>query len=153
MTRPVATVIQSALEPLRALPRVMLDSGMAPVTAKVLNVQMRRCATPAMARVVSRLSIDADWVLFGHVHRRGPIGDEPWPHENGPAGPRMVNTGSWLYEPLLVDRATAPHPYWPGGAVLLEDGQPPRCLGLLDDLGAEQLHVADGHRDRPASAG
>jgi len=113
------------------------------VTARVLDVQMRRSATPAMARVVRRLGIEADWVLFGHVHRRGPIGDEFWPGESDgahPGRPRLVNTGAWLYEPLLVDRATAPHPYWPGGAILLEDGLPPRGMGLLDDMGAEQLH-------------
>jgi UDP-2,3-diacylglucosamine pyrophosphatase LpxH len=136
MTRPVATVIQTALEPLRVLPRVMLNTGMAPVTAKVLDVQMRHAATPAMARVARHLGIDADWVLFGHVHRRGPVGDEPWPE----AGSRTVNTGSWLYEPLLVDRAAGPHPYWPGGAVLLEAGRAPRCVGLLDDLPAERLY-------------
>ncbi len=141
MSRPVATLIQTVLESLRVVPRVLLNTGMAPVTARLLDVQMRRAATPAMARVARHLGIDADWVLFGHVHRRGPIGDEPWPSENAPAHPRMINTGAWLYEPLLVDRAAAPHPYWPGGAVLLEDGRPPRCVGLLDDLGAEQLHT------------
>jgi len=143
MTRPVATIMQTALEPLRVLPRMLLNTGMAPVTARVLDVQMRRSATPAMARVVRRLGIEADWVLFGHVHRRGPIGDEFWPGENDgahPGRPRLVNTGAWLYEPLLVDRATAPHPYWPGGAILVEDGLPPRGMGLLDDMGAEQLH-------------
>jgi UDP-2,3-diacylglucosamine pyrophosphatase LpxH len=141
MTRPVATLVQTVLESLRVVPRVLLSTGMAPVTAKLLDVQMRRSATPAMARVARQLGIDADWVLFGHVHRRGPIGDEPWPNENGPARARMVNTGAWLYEPLLVDRATGPHPYWPGGAVLLEDGRPPRCVGLLDDLAAAQLRA------------
>jgi hypothetical protein len=144
MTRPVATVMQSALEPLRVLPRMLLNTGMAPVTARVLDVQMRRSATPAMTRVVTQLGIDADWVLFGHVHRRGPIGDEPWPGGGGGGGggggARLVNTGAWLYEPLLVDRASAPHPYWPGGAIVLDDGQPPRSVGLLDDVGAEQLH-------------
>jgi UDP-2,3-diacylglucosamine pyrophosphatase LpxH len=139
VNRPVATVIQTALESLRVLPQMLLSTGMAPVTAKVLDVQMRRGATPAMARVADHLGIDADWVLFGHVHRRGPIGDEPWPNGDGP---RLINTGAWLYESLLVDRATAPHPYWPGGAVLLEDGRAPRSVGLLDDVGAEQLRVA-----------
>lgn len=139
MARPVATVLRSSADALRIVPRLMLKTGMAPLTARLIDVQMRRSATPAMARVVKRLGIDADWVVFGHVHRRGPIGDEAWPGENGPARPRLVNTGSWLYEPLLVDRATAPHPYWPGGAVLLEDGRPPRSIGLLDDVGAEQL--------------
>jgi UDP-2,3-diacylglucosamine pyrophosphatase LpxH len=139
VTRPVATIIQSGLEPLRVLPRVLLNTGMAPVTATLLDVQMRRAAMPALTRVVRNLGIDADWVLFGHVHRRGPIGDEPWP---GGDGPRLLNTGAWLYEALLVDRANPPHPYWPGGAVLLEDGRAPRSVGLLDDVGAEQLQSA-----------
>ena len=74
-------------------------------------------------------------MLFGHVHRRGPLpGDDPqrWRGPNG--SPRIANTGSWLYEPLLVHRARPPHPYWPGGAVLLEDGAEPRAVGLLDEL-------------------
>jgi UDP-2,3-diacylglucosamine pyrophosphatase LpxH len=137
MARPVGTLVQTAMTPIRALPRMLLNSGMAPVTAKLMDVQMRRASTPAMARVARRLGIDADWVLFGHVHRRGPIGDEPWPSRDGP---RLVNTGAWLYEPLLVDKASGPHPYWPGGAVLLEDGRAPRSVGLLDDLDAEQLY-------------
>jgi UDP-2,3-diacylglucosamine pyrophosphatase LpxH len=143
MARPVATVLKSSADVLRVVPRLLLKAGMAPLTSRLIDTQMRRSATPAMARVVDRLGIDADWVLFGHVHRRGPIGDEAWPDGNGPARParpRMVNTGAWLYEPLLVDRATAPHPYWPGGAVLLEDGRPPRSVGLLDDVGADELH-------------
>jgi UDP-2,3-diacylglucosamine pyrophosphatase LpxH len=137
-SRPVATMLQTGVEATRGLPRLLLRAGMAPLTSRLLDVQMRHAATPAMARVVRRLGIDADWVLFGHVHRRGPVGNEPWPRGGGP---RLFNTGAWLYEPLLVDRATPPHPYWPGGAVLLEDGRAPRCVGLLDDLGAEQLHA------------
>jgi hypothetical protein len=40
----------------------------------------------------------------------------------------------------LVHRATPPHPYWPGGAVLLHDGSEPRAIGLLDHLDAAVLH-------------
>ena len=59
---------------------------------------------------------------------------------SGPVGrPRIVNCGSWVYEPLLVHHATPPHPYWPGGAVLLEDGDGPRVVGLLDHLDASRL--------------
>jgi hypothetical protein len=144
-SRPAATVVQTGVEAGRLLPRLLHNAGMAPLTSRLLDVQMRRAATPAMARVVRQLGIEADWVLFGHVHRRGPIGDEPWPDENEPGHPtrpRLLNTGAWLYEPLLVDRAAPPHPYWPGGAVLLEDGRPPRSVGLLDDVDAEQFRAA-----------
>jgi hypothetical protein len=102
---------------------------------------MRRAAIPALARVVHRLGVDerADAVIFGHVHRAGPrLGDLPaeWA---GPTGrPRVFNTGSWVYEPLLLQHAEPPHLYWPGGAVLIDDVAI-SVLSLLDDVPAADL--------------
>jgi hypothetical protein len=83
---------------------------------------------------VDRLDIEAETVIFGHVHRRGPLAADDPGDWSSPGGPRLLNTGSWLYEQLLVDRARTPHPYWPGGAVRLEPGSPPHTVGLLDEL-------------------
>lgn len=149
LPRPLAGLVDDLAELLRAatmprvprVPRGPLAQRLSPLTARLLGAQMRRASIPALARVVHRLGVDADWVVFGHVHRSGPIdGDDPasW---LGPGGrPRIVNTGSWVYEPLLVHHATPPHPYWPGGAVVLEDGGEPRAIGLLDHLAAADLH-------------
>jgi UDP-2,3-diacylglucosamine pyrophosphatase LpxH len=146
LPRPLAALVDDLAELLRAgtmpgVHRRFLSRRVAPFTARLLGVQMRRASMPALAHVVHRLGVDADWVIFGHVHRRGPLRDdapEPW---RGPEGrPRMVNSGSWVYEPLLVHRATPPHPYWPGGAVLVDDGGEPRPAGLLDHLDAAALH-------------
>ncbi|MEV9163428.1 hypothetical protein AB0127_27430, partial [Klebsiella pneumoniae] len=49
---------------------------LSPLTSRVLGLQMRRASIPALARVVHRLAIDADWVVFGHVHRLGPLADD-----------------------------------------------------------------------------
>jgi Calcineurin-like phosphoesterase len=149
LPRPLAGLVDDLAELLRAatMPRIgavphrVLRPRLSRLTARVLGVQMRRAAVPALGRVAHRLGVEADWVLFGHVHRCGPLdGDDPreWV---GPAGsPRIVNSGSWVYEPLLVHHATPPHPYWPGGAVVLEDGAEPRVVGLLDHLDAAALH-------------
>ena len=146
LPRPLAGLVDDLAELLRAatmprVPRGLLARRMAPLTASVLGAQMRRASIPALARVVHRLGVDADWVLFGHVHRCGPLqGDEAraW---LGPGGrPRVVNTGSWVYEPLLVHHVGPPHPYWPGGAVVLDDGGDPRAVGLLDHLDTSALH-------------
>jgi hypothetical protein len=147
---PLAALADDLAELLRAstmpgIERRLLSRRFAPLTALLLGAQMRRAAIPALGRVVHRLGVDADWVIFGHVHRCGPLsGDDPqrW---NGPGGrPRIVNSGSWVYEPLLVHRARPPHPYWPGGAILLEEGSEPRAIGLLDHLAAAALHQASG---------
>ena len=131
------------------IPQLMMRAGLTPATARLIDAQMRLSAVPAMAEVAQRLGVDADWIVFGHVHRLGPraglgpaAGIAPraetdWQPLAG--RPRLLNTGAWLYEPMLLDQAMPPHPYWPGGAVLLEPGAPPRTIGLLDDLSAEQL--------------
>ena len=111
---------------------------------------MRRAAVPALARVVHRLGVEADWVVFGHVHRRGPLADDDPRRWRGPDGPpRIVNTGAWTYEPLLLHNAAPPHPYWPGGAVVLEDGGEPQPVGLLDHLDGDALNPASGERRGP----
>jgi UDP-2,3-diacylglucosamine pyrophosphatase LpxH len=142
---PLAAVGGGAVDLVRAstmplAPRRVLDPRMARVTSLLLGMQMRRASIPAMARVVQRLGIDADWVLFGHVHRLGPLAGEDPEQWQGPDGhPRIANSGSWVYEPLLVHRAKPPHPYWPGGAIVLEDDSDPAPAGLLDDLPASAL--------------
>jgi UDP-2,3-diacylglucosamine pyrophosphatase LpxH len=147
LPRPLAALVDDLAELLRAatmprvVPRGALARRMSFLTVRLLGTQMRRASIPALARVVHRLGVDADWVVFGHVHRCGPLaGDDPraWVAVGG--RPQIVNTGSWVYEPLLVHHASPPHPYWPGGAVLIEDGGEPRAIGLLDHLDAVALH-------------
>jgi hypothetical protein len=153
LPRPLATAADDLAELLRAatMPRVpkrLLHRRMAPMIAAVLGLQMRRASIPAVVRVARSLGVDADWVLFGHVHRLGPLpGDSP-PQWRGSGGrPRVANTGSWVYEPLLVHRAVPAHPYWPGGALLLDDNRDPRTITLLEDLDASALHGRRGTSD------
>jgi UDP-2,3-diacylglucosamine pyrophosphatase LpxH len=146
LPRPLAALLDDLAELGRAstmprVPRRLLHRRMAPFTATLLGAQMSRASIPALARVVHRLGIDADWVVFGHVHRLGPLPVDGALQWQGPGGhPKIANAGSWVYEPLLVHRAARPHPYWPGGAVSLDSGGEPKVVGLLDDLEAGDLH-------------
>ena len=146
LPRPLAALAENLAELIRAstmprAPRRLLRPGMARFTARVLGAQMRLASLPALSHVVGRLCVDADWVLFGHVHRLGPLPGDLETRWRGPQGrPRLLNTGSWVYEPLLVHNSTPPHPYWPGGAVILEDHRAPRAVGLLDDVPAGAMH-------------
>jgi hypothetical protein len=140
VSRPLGTAVDAAAHRLRAavMPRLgplLMTAGLTSISAVVLDAQMRHASLPALGRMVTRLGIDADWVIFGHVHRLGPLaGDRAELWQTGDGGARLLNCGSWLYDPLLVDRVTPPHPYWPGGGVLIEPGREPRAIGLLDDL-------------------
>jgi hypothetical protein len=118
--------------PLSRVPSLLKEARLAPVTARLMDLQVRHAAIPAIDMVARRLGVEAEWIIFGHVHRRGPLPGDRWPA--GATGIRFANTGSWLYEPVLLDGARPPHPYWPGGAVMLEEGREPRSIGLLDDL-------------------
>jgi hypothetical protein len=146
LPRPLAALADDVAELIRAstmplAPRRLLRPGMARLTARALGTQMRLASLPAISHVVGRLGVDAEWVLFGHVHRLGPLPGDLDTRWRGPhGGPRLMNTGSWVYEPLLVHNAEAPHPYWPGGAVILENDRAPRSIGLLDGVPATAMH-------------
>jgi hypothetical protein len=146
LPRPLAASVDDLFELARAatmprVPRRLLSPALAPLTSMLLGLQMRRASIPALARVVHRLGIDAEWVVFGHVHRLGPLPEDQPARWRGPGGaPKVVNSGSWCYEPRLVHRAAASHPYWPGGAVVLDGGGEPRAVGLLEGLAPAALH-------------
>ncbi|MBO0769397.1 MAG: metallophosphoesterase family protein [Solirubrobacterales bacterium] len=99
--------------------------------SRALGGQMRAHSVPALRSVIASLGVQAAHVVFGHVHRLGPLGREHWGE--------FANTGSWYYEPLLVDHAVHENPYWPGGAVWLSDDDTPRPVNLLAGLERHEL--------------
>lgn len=110
---------------------------LAPFTASTLDFQFRRAGLPAMEAVTAQLAVDAKHVVFGHLHRLGPLppdDPDPWFTDER----QQWNSGSWVYEPMLLSRAAPPHPYWPGGALQIDDGAI-TVIGLLDDLDHDDL--------------
>jgi UDP-2,3-diacylglucosamine pyrophosphatase LpxH len=74
----------------------------------------RRPGVAAMAQVVESLRIDADYVLFGHLHRAG-----SWRIDRGTT---LLNTGSWI---------EADDPCRPGSYVLVRENSAPELRQLL----------------------
>jgi hypothetical protein len=146
LERPLASVLEHFAELTRYGTYLLHDIRLTALSAGMLDFQVRHAAAPAIAHAAIRLGVDARWVVFGHVHRAGPLAGERWEPVAG--GPHVVSTGCWVYEPLLLDHVSPPHPYWPGGAVLVEDGGAPRVLGLLDEVSAELLSGGQGRRRR-----
>lgn len=106
--------------------------GLGPLRKDISLDELRRAGLRAMATTVERLQIPARHVIFGHTHRSGPLeGDEPaeWLTPNGV---RLHNSGSWVHTSAFSSRG-ADSPYWPGAAIVVEDGKAPRLLRLLDE--------------------
>jgi predicted phosphodiesterase len=100
----------------------------------------RRPGLGAMAQVVEHLTIEAGYVIFGHLHRPGPAGadDRGWRTANGV---QLVNSGSWVYEPAYLGATPADSPYWPGTCVVVAADGPPELKELLRGFTREQLGV------------
>jgi hypothetical protein len=118
--------------------------GLGPVDRDLSAGALRRGGLHGMREVLRRLGVTAPYVLFGHTHRSG-----PWPQDDRaewstPAGSRLVNTGSWVYQPHFLSAEPNASPYWPGTAVEIGDDGPPRLVRLLGDRSHAELARALG---------
>lgn len=104
-------------------------SGVGAFRADLSPGELGRAGVRAMGEVVRRLGVRADYVLFGHTHRPGPLEGEPsW---TLPGGACLVNAGSWVYTPALVGDAGEQGPHWPGTCVVVRDSGPPELRRIL----------------------
>jgi predicted phosphodiesterase len=108
-------------------------AGIGPFEAKLNGPALRQSGLTAMTDLMATLRIDAREVVYGHTHRPGPLPqDANW-------DARLFNTGSWLYEPNLLQTTAGESPYWPGTVLFIEDDKPPRLERLLLDASHEDL--------------
>jgi len=102
------------------------------------RTDLRRPGLAAMAQVADCLRIDAKYLLFGHLHRPGPLDEDgrEWTTERGT---QLMNTGSWVYEPAYLGATPAASPYRPGSCAFVRDDGPPELRQLLHELSHEDL--------------
>jgi predicted phosphodiesterase len=111
--------------------------GLGPVKPDLSPGAITRGGLAAIGEVVRRLGIDADHLVFGHTHRRGPMkGETGW---RLPEGTRLWNTGSWVYAPGIVGERSADSPYWPGTIAVVEDDGSPELRHVLDARSRDEL--------------
>jgi hypothetical protein len=102
-----------------------------PLKPELSGTELRRAGLRALGEVVGRLGVDAEYVVFGHTHRAGPLpGDNPaeW---RARRGARLVNSGCWVHEPAFVGEDPR-SPYRAGFAAIVEDDGPPQVRNLLE---------------------
>jgi predicted phosphodiesterase len=114
-------------------------AGIGSFKADISTDELRRAGLRAMGEVAARLGLGDAHVIFGHTHRAGPRPADIAAEWRGPAGARLINAGCWMYDSYFLTANPGESPYWPGGAVLVEDDGPPTLLRLLDDRSSSEL--------------
>ncbi len=104
-----------------------------PLSADLSARAVSQSGIDAVAEVVRRLGIEAKHVIFGHTHRAGPLPGDDARDWLAPSGPRLHNAGNWVYETHFMRSPGPQSPYWPGGAMLVEESGAPQRLRLLED--------------------
>jgi hypothetical protein len=139
-------LLGSALIP--AALRGMEMAGFGDFTRDFSSVEIGRSGVAAMHVVVERLSIEASHVVFGHIHRRGPLPSDDGRSAADPQwalnGTGLLNTGNWTYVEGLMGRAAPSSPFWPGGMVLVRESGPPELVEVLADVDRDVLRGRAG---------
>jgi hypothetical protein len=119
-------------------------AGLGPVRPDLSAEALRRGGLAGLAEAARRLDLAPAHLVFGHTHRTGVLDGDDASEWRTPAGTRMHNAGCWVFEThFMGPRRIAANPYWPGGAVALDDVGPPRLERLLGHLPADVLRGSD----------
>ena len=114
-------------------------AGLGPLRADLSGAALRRSGLRGMDAVTRRLGVDAQYVIFGHTHRAGPLpGDDPSEWTTG-SGARLINSGCWVQEPAFAGPEPSRSPYRVGFAVWVGDDGSPELTNLLDAVPRRRL--------------
>jgi len=119
----------------RATVAVANRAGLGPLRPVLDGRGLRSAGLAGVAEVVQRLGVRAGHVVFGHTHRAGMLERDQPGEWRAASGAQLHNVGCWVYETHFMGglpRGTSP--YWPGGAIVVDDDGPPRLERLLGDL-------------------
>jgi predicted phosphodiesterase len=93
-----------------------------------------RAGLAALREALRRLEVDADYVVFGHTHRPGPLpGEEARLEWEAAGGSRLQSAGSWTWTPGLCGPTPEESLFWPGTVTWVGDTGPPERRELLHD--------------------
>lgn len=117
-----------------ALVGALNRARLGPLRADVSGPELRRAALLAFGEVLTRLQIEANYVIFGHTHRAGPLPQDDRSEWRSPAGSKMLNTGSWVHEPGFLGNRPQESPYRPGFCAEFDAEETPVLSNLLDGV-------------------
>lgn len=124
-------------------------AGLGKLSSDLSLAEIGRAGTRAMADVVAELDVEADHIIFGHTHRRGPLSTYADPQTDADAqiewragDARLYNSGSWVYSPALIGAEASASPYWPGTLLEVAETGAPRARELLAAMTDSEIRDA-----------
>ncbi len=116
------------------LAKVLQMAGLGELSGDVSPAALCRAELRAIGMALANLGVGAQFVIFGHTHRAGPLGQAEEPLWRAPGGARLLNSGCWVREgaAFMGSQEQSVSPYRAGFAIELEDDGPPRLVNLLD---------------------
>jgi hypothetical protein len=115
-------------------------AGLGPVEPAIGIDDLRRGGLAAVAEVARRLRLSPPHLVFGHTHRTGWLEQDDPAEWRTPGATQLHNAGCWLFDPTFMRRGPqGASPYWPGGAIVVDDDGPPRLERLLSGVSAKVL--------------
>lgn len=116
------------------LAKMLELAGLGELSGDVSGPALYRTELRGFGTAMANLGVDANYVLFGHTHRAGPLGDDDAALWRATGGVRLVNSGCWVQEgaAFMTPEEQAVSPYRAGFAIELDDDGPPRLVNLLD---------------------
>jgi hypothetical protein len=110
-------------------------AGLGPVRPEIGVSDLRRSGLTAIGEAARRLGLAPAHLVFGHMHRAGPLGRDDPREWRTSGGTQLHNSGNWVYETLFLGRGQpGSNPYWPGSAIAIDDDAPPRLERLLVEV-------------------
>lgn len=126
--------------PLRLGVAVANRAGVGPVEARVSVADLRIGGLAAATEAARRLRLAPAHLVSGHTHRTGRLERDDAAEWRTPGATQLHNAGNWIFDPLFMGRGPqGSSPYWPGGAIVVDDEGPPRLERLLGDMPAKTL--------------
>jgi len=116
----------------KALVGALDRTRLGPLDSELSGGQLRRAGLRALSEVIVRLEVPAAYVMFGHTHRAGPLGDEDQAEWVASTGAAIANTGCWVHDPDILRDAPTRSPYRPGFCAVVSEEGPPELGNLLD---------------------
>jgi predicted phosphodiesterase len=116
------------------LAKLLELAGLGQLSGDVSGQALHLTELRGFGTALTNLGVDADYVLFGHTHRAGPLAGDDANEWLTPGGARLVNSGCWVQEgaAFMTADEQAVSAYRAGFAIELDGEGPPRLVNLLD---------------------